>query len=292
MRFSYSNPAAWCLIVFLLAGCGSQGKAVAVANGHVITSKEVDERIARLNPALRQQVEKDRHRLVEQMVTETLLFQEAGHRGLDRDPEVRRLLQEARRQIMIGRLIEVVRGEMTGAVSDAEISSFYETNRASFTQPESWRASHILVADSATAEKALARVKGGEPFAQVAQDLSTDPSKSRGGDIGFFSKGQVIPDFEAVCRDLKPGEVSKVVKTPLGCHVILLTEKRAAREQTLDEVRDSIRQGLEGQQTQQKLDAYLQKLRSKAQVKIHEASAPSAAPVPESGTAAPSHSSP
>lgn len=282
----FMKVSVWFLALAFLAGCSSQGKAAAIVNGHAITSREVDERMARLNPALRQSIGNDRRRVIEQIVTETLLYQEAGRRGLETDSEVRKLLQEARRQIMIGRLLEVVRKESTGTVPEEEISRFYEANRASFTQPESWRASHILVADQTEAEKALSRVKGGESFAQVAQEVSTDPSKTHGGDIGFFSKGQVIPEFETACRDLKPGEVSKVVKTPLGYHILLLTEQRAAREKTLDEVRDPIRQILEGQQGQQKLDAYLQQLRSKSQVKIYEPAAPSNAPGQNAGAAA------
>lgn len=286
MNFSRWMVAVGCLAFSVLAGCGSQGKLEAVVNGQVITSKEVDERIARMNPAIRPSVANDRRRVVEQLVTETLLFQEANRRGLDRDREVRQLLQEARRQILIGRLLEVARQELRGTVPEEEIAHFYEAHRADFSQPESWRASHLLAADAATAEKALARIKGGESFAQVAQELSTDPSKARGGDIGFFSKGQVIPEFEAACKDLEPGQMSRVVKSPLGYHVILLTEKKAARDRTLEEVRDQIRQLLEGQQGQQKLEGYVQQIRSKSQVKIHEPSAPPAAQTPESDAAA------
>ncbi len=81
---------------------------------------------------------------------------------------------------------------------------------------------------------------------------------------------QVSPEFETAVKSIEPGEISKVVKSPLGYHVILLTERRAARERTLEEVQDQIRQLLEGQQGQKKLEEYLQQLRSKSQVKIHE----------------------
>lgn len=292
VNFPRLGFGVFCLALPVLIGCGSQGKIAAVVNGHVISSREVDDRLARMNPMMRQSIGNDRRRVVEQMITEAILFQEAGRRGLGRDSEVRQLLQEARRQILIGRLLEGVRQELSGTVSEGEIAQFYEVNRSNFAQAESWRASHILASDSGTAEKALARVKSGESFAQVAQEVSTDPSKTRGGDIGFFSQGQVIPEFESACRDLNPGELSKVVKTPLGYHVILLTERRSAREKTLDEVQDQVRQILDGQQSQKKLESFLQQLRSKAQVKIHETSVPAAAPAQEPGTAVPSHSSP
>ena len=270
----------------LAIGCSSKDRVAAIVNGHLLTVRDVEERWNRLTPAVKNSIGNDRRQVVEQMVNEMLLLQEASRRGLDRDAQVRRLLQEARHQIMIGRLLERIREETAGSVSEESISSFYQSNRASFAQPQSWRASHILAADLATAEKALERVKNGESFAQVAQGLSTDPSKARGGDIGFFAKGQVIPEFESACRDLKPGEVSKVVKSSLGYHVIQLTEYRPARERTLEESRDPIRQLLQNQQAQQKVESFLQQLRAKSQVKIRELPAPSAAAGPGPDAAA------
>lgn len=260
------------ILALVLVGCGSSGKVAAVVNGHVITTREVEERFARLGPAVRESLGADRSRILEQMVTETIILQEANRRGLQRDKEVRRLVDEAQRQILIGRLLEILQKENNAAASEEEIANFYQQNPASFQQVESWRASHVLTPDEETAEKALSRVKGGEPFSQVAQELSADPSKARGGDIGFFSKGQVIPEFEAACRALKPGEISKVIKSPLGYHVIQLTEQRSARQKTLEEVHDQIRQALENQQGQRQLETVIQQLRSKSQVKIREVS--------------------
>lgn len=253
-----------------LAGCGSGGKVAAVVNSQVITVRELDERMAGMTPAVRQAVGNSRGRVLEQMVMETLLLQEARRRGLERDKQVQQLLREARRQVLFGRLVEVLRGEQTVGVPEEEIAKFYEENRSDFAQPASARASHILVNDEEAAEKALSRVKGGEPFAKVAQEVSVDPSRSNGGDIGFFSKGQVIPEFEEACRKLKPGEVSGVVKSTLGYHIILLTEKREARERPLEEVRDRIRRGLEQQQRQRHLEQVVQGLRSKAQIVVRD----------------------
>ena len=211
-----------------------------------------------------------RSRLLDQMVVETVLFQEASRRGLSRDSEVRKLLHEAERQILIGRLIELLRKEKTAPVTDEQVAEFYKANPESFKQPDSYRVSHILVSDSGTAQQALERIKGGEPFAKVAEELSTDPSKSRGGDIGFFSKGQVIPEFEAAAAKLKPGEISGVVQTPLGYHILLLTETKPAYQKTLEEVKDQIRKGLQNQQGQQAVQSVVQDLRSKSRIKIKE----------------------
>lgn len=257
------------LFLILISGCGSGGKVAAVVNGQVITTKDVDDRSARMSSG-RALAADQKSRLLDQMVVESVLLQEANRRGVARDAEVRKTLREAERQILIGRLLEILRKEKEAPVTESQVAQFYESNKESFKQPDSYRVSHILAADPETAQKALERVKGGEPFAKVAEELSSDPSKSRGGDIGFFSKGQVIPEFAEAARKLKPGEISDVVQTPLGYHVILLTEQRPAHQKPLEEVKDQIRQGLQGQQGQQAVQSVIQELRSKAQIKIKE----------------------
>lgn len=272
MRNPRGTPliASILLAVVALSGCGSGGKVVAVVNGQVITVKDLDDRMSGMNPATRQALGNSRGRVLEQMVMEALLLQEARRRGLENDKEVKNLLREARRQILFGRLVEVLRAEKPVEVPEEEVARYYEENRSNFAQPDSTRASHILTNDEETAKKALARVKAGEPFAKVAEELSADPSRANGGDIGFFAKGQVIPEFEEACRKLKPGEVSDVVKSSLGYHVIQVTEKREARERTLDEVKDRIRRALEQRQQQQHLEQVVQGLRSKAQVLVRD----------------------
>ncbi len=265
-----------------LAGCGSGSKVAAIVNGQVITVKDMDDRMAGMSPAARQAMGNNRVRLLEQMVMESLLLQEAQRRGLDRDRQVKQLLREARRQILFGRLVEVLREEQPVEVPEEEIAKYYEEHRSEFAQPDSTRASHILTNDEESAKKALSRVKAGEPFPKVAEEVSLDPSRSNGGDIGFFAKGQVIPEFEEVCGRLKPGEISDVVKSNLGYHVIQVTEKRSARERTLDEVQGRIRQALAQQQRQRRLERVVQELRSKAQVVIRDKSLAASGPaVPE-----------
>ncbi|MBI3322518.1 MAG: peptidylprolyl isomerase [Candidatus Omnitrophica bacterium] len=261
---------SFCAAVSSLAGCGSGGKIAAVVNGQVITAKEIDDRMTAMSKVTRQAVGTDRARVLEQMVMESLLLQEAKRRGLEHDREVKKLVTEARRQILFGRLVEVLRDEQKAQVPQEEVAAYYEEHRAEFAQPDSTRASHILADNEEAAKKALSRVKAGEPFGKVAEDVSTDPSRTNGGDIGFFTKGQVIPEFEAACEKLKPGEVSDVVKTPLGWHVILVTEKRAARERALAEVEDRIRGALEQRQKQRHLEQVVKDLRSKAQIQLRD----------------------
>lgn len=255
-------------IVLAVSRLGSGGKIAAVVNGELITTQQVEERMSRLNPSARAAIKNDPKRLLQEMITETILLQEARRRGLERDLGVRELLKEAKRQILLGRLLEVVRESAAVEVTAQEVSQFYQENEKRFVEPDTFRASHILVAEEAMAKNAIERVKKGEPFAKVAEELSLDVSKERGGDIGFFTKGQLFPEFEAACEEMKPGELSPVVKTPLGYHVILLTERKASRQVPLEEAQDQIRSKIAAAKKQQSLENSVHEIRQKAQIRI------------------------
>lgn len=251
-------------------GCGPSGaKALAVVNGQPITEPELNARLAKLSPAYRRALGSDRRKLLEEMVLETLLLQEARKRGLDRDPQVQELLNEAKKQIMIGRLLEH-EGRARVQVSDQEIAAYYGANKAQFTTPERWRASHVLVKTEAEAKAALERLGKGEPFDKVAGELSQDPSKARGGDIGYFSRGQLIPEFEEACAQLKVGQTSGIIKTSLGYHIISLTDHQLAQQQGLSDVKEQIAREIRSQHERAHVDQFVSQLRKQAHVFIRD----------------------
>ena len=138
-------------------------------------------------------------------------------------------------------------------VEPEEENKFYEANKEKMKHPEQVRASHILrlvkkdasQADKDTAKakinEALARAKKGEDFAALAKELSEDGSKEKGGDLGFFGKGQMVPPFDTVAWGLKPGEISGVVETQFGYHVIKVTDRRPEGYVPIGEVKTQIR---------------------------------------------------
>lgn len=140
-----------------------------------------------------------------------------------------------------------LRPKMT--VTPAELDARYRENAAQYATPEQVRASHILLktegkdeaAVRKTAEGILARVKAGGDFAALAKQFSEDePSKAVGGDLNFFSKGAMVPEFENAAWGLAVGQTSDLVKSQFGFHIIRVTEKRAATTRTLDQVRPQI----------------------------------------------------
>ncbi len=144
--------------------------------------------------------------------------------------------------------VQQVRERVTVTPQDAE--RFYNQNIEQYSTPEQVRARHILLktegkdeaAVRAAAERVLAEVRApGADFAALATKYSEDEaSKARGGDLDFFSRGRMVPEFEQVAFVLEPGAVSDLVKTPFGFHVIQVTEKRAPATRPLDEVREQI----------------------------------------------------
>jgi peptidyl-prolyl cis-trans isomerase D len=147
-------------------------------------------------------------------------------------------------------------------VADAEVQEYYDGHQAEFTQEEQARARHILIrveegADEATksearkrADAALARVKAGEDFGKVATETSEDSSAARGGDLGFFKRGMMVPPFEEAAFGLQPGQTSEIVETQFGLHIIKLEEHTPAGTKTLADAREQIVAKLKQQRTQ------------------------------------------
>ena len=189
------------------------------------------------------------------------------------------LKEYSRKEIYINNLIETkIASKVT--VSEAEVKKFYDENPDKFKLAESVRASHVLIGADAKAteadkkkakekaESVLKKVKGGEDFAKAAKENSTCPSSAQGGDLGFFTKGQMVPAFENVAFALKPGEMSDVVETQFGYHIIKVVEKQPAKTVTYDEAKQKIQEFLKGQKIRKDISEYVEKLRKEGKVEI------------------------
>lgn len=163
-------------------------------------------------------------------------------------------------------------------VSDADARKFYDENIDKFKRPEQIKASHILckVDPKASAEEKkkakekaaslLKEIKAGKDFAELAKTNSDCPSSKQGGDLGLFGKGQMVPSFESAAFALKQGEVSDVVETQFGYHIIKVTEKKDAGAAKFEEVKDRIQDYLKNQKTQKGVLDYIAQLKEKAKI--------------------------
>ena len=153
-------------------------------------------------------------------------------------------------------------------VSDAEIEEYYNNNKAEFTVEEQVQASHILVEDEATAKEILDKLNSGSDYAELAKEYSIDGSASQGGNLGFFPRGRMVKPFEEAAFALEVGEISEIVKTDFGYHIIMVTDRQEAGTISLEESRDNIRDTLLHQKQMETLRNYLIELRENAVVEI------------------------
>jgi len=197
----------------------------------------------------------------------------------DMEMDEKDLREYTRRDLLISRFVETAFVSKT-VVTEAETRSFYDKNSDKFKQDEKVKASHILIGvDSAASadDKIIAREKadklrkelaGGADFAALAKGNSTCPSSQQGGDLGFFGKGQMVPAFEKAAFALKPGEISDVVETQFGYHIIKLTERQPAMTTDFKNVKAKIEEYLKGQKVNEAVQKYVAEARKNAKIEI------------------------
>lgn len=152
-------------------------------------------------------------------------------------------------------------------VSEEEIQKFFQEHRTEYDQPEQVRVRHILLETEAQARLALARLRRGERFEDVAAQLSRDPgSKTQGGELGFVARGQLVAEFEQVAFALEIGRLSDPVRTQFGYHIIQVRERKAAVPSTLQQVREQIRRQLLTQKQEADFAAWLKQVKQKATI--------------------------
>jgi peptidyl-prolyl cis-trans isomerase C len=161
---------------------------------------------------------------------------------LDQDAEVRARIRRAEEQELQQAWLS---REIATRVDDAAVRARYDRDIASRPAEEEVRARHILVPTESEARAALAEIRGGADFMAVAQRRSTGPGAREGGDLGFFRRADMVPEFAEAAFQLQPGQVSEnPVRSPFGWHVIKVEERRTAAPPPFDEVSQAIRQQL------------------------------------------------
>ncbi len=195
----------------------------------------------------------------------------------ERSLPIEKLRSDIGSDIKIRKLLEA-RTQNIAVASDEQISAYYEANREEFTLPESVHALHILVraeGDEAAKTEARAKIEGLREqlvagtltFEEAAKAHSDCPSGQRGGDLGVFMRGQMVPEFEAAAFSQEMDTIGPVVETPFGFHVLMVVEKTEAGERSLDDVKADISEQLSMQDKQIAVQDYLDALRDDADIK-------------------------
>lgn len=221
--------------LLILGGCKEKntGEVIATVGNDSITTDDFSERLMSAPPAYQAYIntEPGKKQFVDLLVREKLILESAKQAGINKREEYKGALEgfkaEQKKQLkdyedglMIEMYLKEVQENMISANED-EINKYYEEHKQDFTNPIAVVAKHILVPTREEAEIALDRINKGEKFDKVAQEMSTDKvSAQRGGQIGPFRKGELVKEFEEVVFNLKKGEISEIVETPFGLHII------------------------------------------------------------------------
>ena len=257
------------LVVF---GCSRQDgyNVLARVGNRIISLKEVNDRIAKLPSYYQTLVANNRKKFLDDLIVEELFYEEAVRDGLHREKETQDVIKEAKKKILIARLIK--KEVEDRIVIDADAArGYYEDHKDEFRTHDMYRASHILLADQQEAEAALREINSASGnFEETARAKTLDATSSRGGDIGFFARGQLVPEFEALCLKMNVGDPCRIVKTQFGYHIVKLTDKRPSSTEEFEKVRGPIEDRLKREKRKELFNKLVSGLKEKYKVRIEE----------------------
>lgn len=259
--------AALLIMAFLAIPAASQAKeadsndtVVAIVNGTKIYKKDVLEAMKGLS-VKKEEADKAFPIIVDQMINEKLIDNATTKANIEKDPAFQARLATAKEQMIKTFYLE---NYLKDFVTDKAVKAEYEKFKKENKGKEEVHARHILVQTEAEAKQAIKDLDGGAKFADLAKQRSSGPTAQNGGDVGFFAKGEIIPEFSDAAFKLKPGTYTKEpVKSPFGWHVIYVESKRQRAVPDMKDVDGAIRSRL-GQNAIEKL---VQDLRAKAEIK-------------------------
>ncbi len=219
-----------------IAPAHADSKVLAKVDGAAITQQDVDDAMADIGPGLPEKLvgpERDKY-VLDYLIDLKLVAKKAYADKVDQTADYARHLAYFHDKLAM----EAVMGGVAkaAATDDAAKKAYDDAAAAQPPEPEI-HARHILLATEDEAKKALARVKAGEDFAKLATELSKDPAGD-GGDLGWFTKDRMVPEFSAVAFGMEPGQVSDPVKTQFGWHIIKVEEKRVKTFPPYDQLKD------------------------------------------------------
>jgi peptidyl-prolyl cis-trans isomerase C len=238
----------------------------------VITLEEFEQEMEQLPPSLKilMVTEKGRKEFLQKIIERELLLQEGVKKGFDKDQEVLSKVEQFKQGLIIEALTEKLCAGKD-EVSDKEVEAYYRVNKQQFSLGERVRVRHIMVKTLAEAQAIKKRLNQGEDFITLAKQYSIWSSKQNGGDLGYITRGMVDKSFEETAFSLKRrGELSGIVKTKLGFHIIRFEDRQGPRQLAFAEVQDEIRKFLREKKRKEILTAHLQGLREGAHININE----------------------
>jgi parvulin-like peptidyl-prolyl isomerase len=249
----------------------NDNSVIAEFNGTKITLKDVLGQYKELfekQPAMQGKKFEDLDKTIQDSIIKgyvhsKLIEKETKELKIEESEEFKKKLEEIKTQVAQQVMIDKVLSER---VKDSDLKAEYEKAKKEMEGKQEAKASHILIADEKTAKEVKEKLDKGEKFDEMAKKYSTDEgSKTNGGSIGYFVKGQLVPEFESKAFSMKKGEVSGPVKTQFGYHIIKLEDIRSVKVPTFDELKPSLQNKL----SREAIDNYIEELSKKNNVKFN-----------------------
>jgi peptidyl-prolyl cis-trans isomerase C len=272
--------AAFAIAMAAALATPASAKVLARVNGTEITDEDVKIALDDIGQSLPQQIEGPARQayVLDYLIDAKLVAQKAEAEKMGEGPEFAKKVAYYRDKILMEDLLGKVAKD---AASDVAIQKTYDDVAKQQKPEEEVRARHILVENEPDAQAALKRVKAGEDFAKVATEMSKDPG-SKGGELGWFTKERMVPEFAEAAFKMQPGQISDPVKSQFGWHVIQVEERRQKQFPPLDQVRDQVTRYV----VQKSQSELILKLREAAKVERTEPEKP-AEPAPGAAASPP-----
>ncbi len=285
VRLGLLSTAALCMAMTLMAAQplrADDNPVLAKVNGSEIrqsdvtaAEKDIGPSLAQLDPASRQAS------VVQLLIDLKLVAKAAEDKKIADTPDFKQKLAFTRSRLLMDTLLDQ---EGKAAVTDAALKKVYDDAAKQISGEQEVHARHILVGTEAEAKEIIAELKKGADFAELAKKKSKDPGASDGGDLGYFTKDQMVPEFSAAAFALEPGKISEPVKSQFGWHVIKVEDKRARKAPPFEQVKPQ----LEAFVIRKAQAEYVAKLRSDAKIERLDQKTDAAKPAdPKAEPAAP-----
>jgi len=263
-----------------LVSISASAAVVATVNGSAITSEEVDSILmegtqGRFTTLPKEKQDELKKRVVDGMITQTLVYEDAKKTGVLESKEYKDELKSVMARVEKQLAAKVWNKQQYDKIKvfEKEIKEYYDTHMEEFVEKERVHARHILVKTQKEADSIANRLKGlhdealKNKFIELAKTESTGPSGPKGGDLGYFPKGQMVPEFNDAVFNMKVGTItSSPVKTQFGYHVIYLEDKKAGKKMGFDEVKSFIEQRLKTEKFKTQIESKMKSLKTAAKI--------------------------
>ncbi len=249
------------------------GKVLATIDKDSVTLDEFNKELDKIPVNMKMAVatESGKRSFLDNLIVKKLLLKEAAKNKIENEQEFQTRLLDIKTQLLIESLLRK-RISSSPQLSDDEIKKYYEANKDKFKKEKEISTRHILLKTEDEAKQIKEKLKNGEDFIELARQYSIEPNaRTSGGDIGFHPKGTLLPEYEEAAFNLtKVGQVSGIVKTQYGYHIIRLEGSKPPAFVPLEEVRDFIKQQMAQEKQKELIDKYVEELKKTAKITVNE----------------------